>query len=137
MERPMGVAGRAVVRDGDRVLLVRRAPGGSEAGRWELPGGKLEPGEELVAAVAREVLEETGLTVAVGRPFFTWQQVVGAYWVTGVAFVCEQGGGEVFLDAEHDDWEWVEPEGVADRLLATATVEQLQAYTALRDGGGG
>ena len=55
----------AVILDGDRVLLVKR---GHEPlkGEWSLPGGAVEIGETLDAAVAREVLEETGLDVDVG-----------------------------------------------------------------------
>lgn len=55
----------AVVLDGaGRVLVVRRGrpPG---LGDWSLPGGRLEPGETAVAAVVREVLEETGVDVRV------------------------------------------------------------------------
>lgn len=57
----------AVVRDGGgRLLLVRR---GQEPGRglWSVPGGRVEPGESPDAAVAREVLEETGLAVEVAE----------------------------------------------------------------------
>ena len=57
----------AVVHDAEgRLLVVRRArePG---LGRWSIPGGRLEPGETVEAGVAREVREETGLVVRVGR----------------------------------------------------------------------
>ena len=56
----------AVVHDDDgRLLLVRRRhePG---SGRWSIPGGRVEPGEDDATAVRREVLEETGLDVTVG-----------------------------------------------------------------------
>ena len=57
--------GAVVLDDAGRLLLVRRrnAPG---RGLWSVPGGRVEPGESLTAAVAREVREETGLDVRVG-----------------------------------------------------------------------
>lgn len=63
---PPQVAVGAIVFDADgRVLLVERGrpPG---VGLWSVPGGKLELGETLAQAVAREVREETGLVVEVG-----------------------------------------------------------------------
>ncbi len=50
----------------NRVLLGRRAPGSREAGRWSLPAGFVERGEVVESAAAREVLEETGITVSIG-----------------------------------------------------------------------
>jgi 8-oxo-dGTP diphosphatase len=63
-DRPIVAVG-AVIFDGRRVLLVQR---GQEPlrGAWSLPGGAVEIGETLDAALAREVLEETGLSVEVG-----------------------------------------------------------------------
>jgi 8-oxo-dGTP diphosphatase len=57
----------AVIKDAaGRLLLIKRGhePG---AGLWSLPGGRIEPGETDQQAVAREVMEETGLTVRSGR----------------------------------------------------------------------
>ncbi|MDF5755481.1 NUDIX hydrolase [Spongiactinospora sp. TRM90649] len=55
----------AVVFDGDRMLLIRRGRPPGE-GLWSLPGGRIEPGETDHQALARELLEETGLRVTVG-----------------------------------------------------------------------
>ena len=57
-----GVVGRA-----DRVLLLR-----NERNEWELPGGRLEPGETPEQCVAREIKEETGWTVTTGPLLSAW-----------------------------------------------------------------
>ena len=57
----------AVVHDDEGRLLVVRRRNPPGAGRWSVPGGRVEPGESDEAALAREVLEETGLDVVVGR----------------------------------------------------------------------
>lgn len=51
----------AVVRDGEKLLLTQRPPGGALGLQWEFPGGKLEPGESPEAALVREVHEELGV----------------------------------------------------------------------------
>lgn len=61
---PQVAIGAVCVRDG-RLLLVRRGRGPA-VGRWAVPGGRVEAGEELAAAVQRELAEETGLRGRVG-----------------------------------------------------------------------
>ncbi len=61
---PRVVVGAAIVRAG-RVLAARRTAPAAAAGRWELPGGKVEDGETPEAALVREVAEELGCEIAV------------------------------------------------------------------------
>ena len=58
-------SGSAIIFDSprERVLLTRR----SDNGRWCIPGGAIDPGESISECCAREVLEETGLAIRVGR----------------------------------------------------------------------
>jgi ADP-ribose pyrophosphatase YjhB (NUDIX family) len=66
---PVVAVGAVAVQD-DALLLVRRGRGPA-AGEWSVPGGRVEPGEALHAAVVREVLEETALEIVVDR-FLGW-----------------------------------------------------------------
>src|SRR4030081_2014117 len=52
-------------------LLARRPPGKPYAGYWEFPGGKVEPGEDAAAALAREIHEELGIEVTLAYPWLT------------------------------------------------------------------
>ena len=61
------VAVAAVVRQNGKVLLLRRSQHDAAYGRWILPGGHVDRGEELESACLREVVEETGLTVELER----------------------------------------------------------------------
>ncbi len=66
-ERPIQriIVGAAIVENG-RVLACARADPPEVAGRWEFPGGKVEPGETEVEALIRECVEELGVQVEVG-----------------------------------------------------------------------
>ena len=58
------VVGALVEQDG-RILICRRAEGQWHAGKWEFPGGKVEPGEELRSALRRELQEELGIDASI------------------------------------------------------------------------
>lgn len=73
-----------------RVLVTRRAPKTHQGGLWEFPGGKVEPGETISDALARELQEELGVAVLTSEPFMTLQHDYGdqhvclaVYRVTG------------------------------------------------------
>ena len=126
----LGVAGRAVVRrDDGRILLIRRASHlSTDPGTWELPGGKMDYGETLTETVAREVLEETGLSVNVIRPIHLCHFTKDPFWVTCVTFLCDYAGGDVRLSEENDEFVWVEASEIPERTYARTIREQLDAY---------
>jgi mutator protein MutT len=62
------VVAAVVIDTQDRVLIAQRPKKKHMAGGWEFPGGKLEPGEERLAGLSRELREEIGIAVAKPRP---------------------------------------------------------------------
>ena len=68
----MNVVAAVIVRDAS-VLICKRKAGQQYAGKWEFPGGKVEPGEELKAALARELAEELGITATIGEEIERYQ----------------------------------------------------------------
>jgi 8-oxo-dGTP diphosphatase len=65
------VAVAVILRRDGAVLLAQRVAGTPYAGYWEFPGGKLEPGETAVQALARELHEELGIDVTLATPWLT------------------------------------------------------------------
>lgn len=126
---PLGVAVKGIIRREEKYLLIKRAVNSSfDPSLWDLPGGKLDYGEELAETLMREVKEETGLTIKVGRPFATWHFFKGEVFVTGITFLCEFEGGEVVLSLEHSDFAWIEPDDYSKYPLSTALEPQLSSY---------
>ena len=110
-DAPVAGVGGVVIR-GREVLFVRRAfP--PRQGEWSLPGGRLELGESLVAAVRREVLEETGIEVVVGPLVEAFDRVhrdeAGRvrYHFVIVDFLCRPCGGKLRAGDDAADARWV------------------------------
>lgn len=117
------VAAGAIIEDGGRVLLLRRAISPAR-GLWTFPGGYVDRGEPVPEAAAREAHEEAGVTVALGA-------LLGVYSARGVpvvlivyrALVAE---GTPRAGPEALELRWVEPEDIPwEELAFPSTAEAL------------
>jgi 8-oxo-dGTP diphosphatase len=97
------VVGAAIMRGG-RVLAARRVRPTAAAGRWELPGGKVEQGETREEALVREVTEELGCTIAVNG-WLAGESALTDAWVLVVATAELVAGDPV--PHEHDAVRWL------------------------------
>jgi ADP-ribose pyrophosphatase YjhB (NUDIX family) len=114
---------------GDRVLLVRRArsPG---KGFYSLPGGRVEYGESLHQALAREVDEETALKIDI-IGLAGWREVLpsgpaGGHYLI-MSFASHWRAGEVRLNDEHDDFKWLAPDALGDLKVTGGLPEVLES----------
>ena len=126
--RPQLAVSGAIFRDG-KILLVRRArsPGN---GFYSLPGGRVEFGESLHAALHREVDEETGLRIDV-LGFAGWREVLpgdggGGHYVI-MSFAARWAAREVVLNDEHDDFKWLSPDALGDLKVTGGLHEVIAA----------
>jgi len=128
----------AVVRDDDgRVVLVKRghAP---LAGEWSLPGGTVEVGETLEAAVVREIREETGLLVVVGPVVEVFDRILPdehgrvRYHFVIVDYLCRIRGGKLEAGSDVEDAALVAPEALDPYRLNEKARSVIAAALATR-----
>ena len=95
----------AIIREGDRVLATQRGYGEFE-GMWEFPGGKIEPGEERVEALKREIREELDVDIHVGERLCSVEYDYPNFHLTMHCYFCSIANGEVEL-LEHKSARWL------------------------------
>jgi len=128
--RPIVGVGAIVVDDG-RVLLVRRGRAPLQ-GEWSVPGGAVEVGEALSAAVQREVLEETGLIVSVGPIVEVLDRIhtngdgrVEYHYVL-IDYLCSVVGGDVRAGSDVLDAVWATPQRLAEYGVPRVTAAVIE-----------
>ena len=125
---PQLAVSAAIFRD-SRILLVRRARSPAK-GFYSLPGGRVEFGETLHAALHREVDEETALKIEI-VDLAGWREVVpgttgGGHYLI-MSFAARWTSGEVVLNDELDDFKWLAPDGLSDLKLTGGLQEVMQS----------
>jgi ADP-ribose pyrophosphatase YjhB (NUDIX family) len=117
----VSVAG-IVVRDDGRVLVIKR----DDNGHWEAPGGVLELDESFESGVQREVLEETGLEVAVERITGVYKNMTRG--IVALVYRCRPVGGEPHPTQEAREIRWMTKEEVQSAMVPAFGVRVLDAF---------
>jgi ADP-ribose pyrophosphatase YjhB (NUDIX family) len=125
---PQLAVSAAIFRD-DKVLLVRRARSPAK-GFYSLPGGRVEFGESLHAALHREVAEETALKIDIAG-LAGWREALptppsGGHYLI-MSFAARWTAGEPVLNDELDDHKWLTPDAAFDFKITPGLPDVIQS----------
>ena len=126
--RPQLAVSAAIFREG-KVLVVRRARSPAK-GFYSLPGGRVEFGETLHAALHREITEETALTIEIAG-LAAWREVMPTAEGSGhfviLSFAAHWSAGEPVLNEELDDSRWLAPDALGELKTTPGLLDVLQS----------
>lgn len=124
--------GGIVVNESDEILLVKHNRAG-----WAFPGGQVEIGENLIDALRREIMEETGIEAEVGEVFCISSNVAKNPGYNGVKeiptkvmldFLCRRIGGQARPSEENSETGWFRREDVLSMMITPVYRERFSAY---------
>jgi 8-oxo-dGTP diphosphatase len=120
-----------VILDGaDNILLTRRAMDSHQGGLWEFPGGKVEEGESLRSALARELREELGIEIGATHPLLEVRHDYGDKRVLLDVHVIRDFSGDA-EGLEGQPLAWVPVDELARYEFPAANEPIVEAVTAL------
>jgi 8-oxo-dGTP diphosphatase len=118
----------AILTDGELILLIRRGHE-PEAGRWSIPGGRVEPGETDEQALVREVREETGLEVTAGPLVGTVDRASPGGRVLAIRdYMASITGGMLAAGDDADDARWFSMRELPSLPLSTGLLDALNDW---------
>lgn len=115
----------AVLEKDGKILLAQRKRGDALAGKWEFPGGKLEPGETPEACLRRELREEFGVETEIGAFVCSSEFEYKHAKIELLVYRARHLSGEFRLN-DHDAIAWVRPEELAGYDLASADIPVVE-----------
>lgn len=122
----------AIIESAGRILAAKRSATMSHPLKWEFPGGKLHPGEAPEECLIREIREEMGVDILVGRPLRHVTHVYPTATVTLYPFICSITSGEIVLH-EHAEIIWLLQEELSKLDWAEADLPVIEEYLKFSD----
>lgn len=120
-----------ILNEEGKVLVLREAKydEGTNEGKWDVPGGRIEPEETIFAGLNREVMEECGLEIEVGK-FLNVQETFPVikgeeFHIVRIFYQAKLKSGQVVLSSDHDKFEWISSADTEGKSFVSGIEETL------------
>lgn len=136
MQEAVHVVVGLVFNEQKQILIAKRHAHQHQGGKWEFPGGKIEPNESLFDALRRELQEEVGICISKAQPFMTALYHYHDKSVVLHTFIVEKFEGQA-QGLEQQPIEWVYPQEISTMSVPMANqiiVQALQEYVTPLEG---
>ncbi len=130
MKKPFRLSMKVVILDweGKCLLIKRSMQSKGNPGKWDFPGGKVDPGETFDEGLMREVFEETKLKISLERPLTVVESESPSNRVIYLFMEGKLLEGNIELSEEHEDFIWVDPKDLSEMDLASQFVDFGKSY---------
>lgn len=115
-------------QQGHILVLRRSASSKTNPGKWEIPGGKIEPGESFDDALKREITEETGFSVIIHTAAGTAMQETEEARIVHLVMIGSILSGGLSISREHDEYRWAGVSEIAALDKADWFAEYFKMY---------
>lgn len=119
-----GIANKGYIFKDNKLLIIYKTPEEAKNDpdpddRMDLPGGRLEFGENPIEALNREIIEKVGLNVDIIKPINVWTYCKKdtGFQLVGIDYLCKWTGGSIRLSAEHEKYEWLTLNEIKEKNL--------------------
>ena len=128
----MKIVSAGIIICNHKILIAQRIRGKSLEYMWEFPGGKLEDGETLPQCLKREISEELGLDITVGKFFMTSEYRYEFGTIQLNAFFAESPTLQIDKLNAHEDYRWVSPRELKNYTFAPADIPIVEKLSSLK-----
>lgn len=115
----------AIIQNEDQILAVRRPHHKHQGGKWEFPGGKIEPGESASECIRREIMEELSVEIEILRLLTKIHHSYPDKAIVLIPFLCTIKSGALILK-EHEEAVWVKMEETPHLDWAAADLKIIE-----------
>lgn len=127
MEKRFFFSTKALIMMDDKFLAMYSMANGKKL--WDLPGGRMEFGENAEETLAREIAEELSIKVKPIKLVDTWNYMRNEnFQVTGIIYYCEITSGEIKISDEHDGYEWIGINDIGEVFTSDIFEERMKAW---------